>query len=517
MILFCFRCGITNSLFCIEKRCAKIYLKVSILTAHFLTLLPNIEKMQEKQKILMLGWEFPPFLTGGLGQACYGIAKALGSLVDLTLIIPRSEPSYILDNVNIIGLNQLTEEDIRIERLKYSLQEITEVIFVATDLSPYPIPVMKTIKHIEEIAEEVENTIDAKEVRELYTSGNNYGVNIMEKVATFAEVVVNIAEKREFDVIYAHDWLTFQAGIQLKRLTGKPLVVHIHSLETDRIGMGARSPQNKVYHIEYDGMSMADLIIPVSYFTKAQILEHYPFIDESKIFPVHNAIDPLPETNITPAKMLKEEPEKLGQYGYTKKEATSNQKMVLFLGRITYQKGPEFLLETAEKLLKKDKEVTFVIAGAGDQQRWLTDEVAKRKLGEHFIFTGFLTKARVHELLERVDVYFMPSVSEPFGLSALEAAQHEIPAVLSKQSGVSEILNNVLKADCWDANKFANYLYALLHYNGIRELLAEASKKEVDRLTWENTATQIVSLFEKHLPKKMIDEPISEEMVEVEQ
>lgn len=462
--------------------------------------------MQDKLKVLMLGWEFPPFLTGGLGQACYGIAKALSSLVDLTLIIPRSEPSYILDNVNIIGLNQLTEEDIKVERLQYSLQEITEVIFVATDLSPYPIPVMKTVKHLEEIASEIENTIDAREVRDLYTSGNNYGTNIMEKVNTFADVVINIAEKLDFDVVYAHDWLTFQAGIQLKRLTGKPLVIHVHSLETDRIGIGARSPQNKVYHIEYDGMSMADLIIPVSYFTKAQILEHYPFIEESKIFPIHNAIDPLPEDKTTPAQMLKEEPEKLGNYGYTKKKPSENQKMVLFLGRITYQKGPEFLLETAEKLLKKDKEVVFVIAGAGDQQKWLMDEVAKRKLGENFIFTGFLTKTRVHELLERVDVYFMPSVSEPFGLSALEAAQHEIPAVLSKQSGVSEILNHVLKADCWDANKFANYLYALLHYNGIRELLAEASKKEVERLTWENTALQILALFEKHFPKPSLEE-----------
>lgn len=445
----------------------------------------------------MLGWEFPPFLTGGLGQACYGIAKALGSHVDLTVIVPRSEPQFILDHVNVIGLNHLTEDDIKIERLQYSLKEITEVIFVATDLSPYPIPVMKTITYLEDIEEQVTETLAINEVRELYTSGNNYGTNIMEKVATFAEIVANIAEKKEFDVIYAHDWLTFQAGIQLKRLTGKPLVVHIHSLETDRVGIGARSPQNKVYHIEYDGMSMADLIIPVSYFTKAQILQNYPFIEADKISPVHNAIDPLPESPTTPNQVLKQEPEKLSDYGYTKKTITNDKKMVLFLGRVTYQKGPEFLLETAEKLLKKDKEIVFVIAGAGDQQNWLMNEVKRLKLGEHFIFTGFLNKARVHELLERVDVYFMPSVSEPFGLSALEAAQHEIPAVLSKQSGVSEILNHVLKADCWDANKFANYLYALLHYEGIRELLAEASKKEVDRLTWENTALQIVALFGK--------------------
>lgn len=453
--------------------------------------------MQKKLKVLMLGWEFPPFLTGGLGQACYGIAKAMSSLVDLTVIIPRSEPQFVLENVNVIGLSSLTEEDIHVERLKYSLKEITEVIFVATDLSPYPIPVMKTMVHLEDVEEQMAEMINTKEVKELYTSGNNYGENIMEKVATYADLVVQIAEKREFDIIYAHDWLTFSAGIQLKRITGKPLAVHVHSLETDRIGIGARSPHNKVYHIEYDGMTMADLIIPVSFFTKTQIVEHYPYIMSEKIFPIHNAIDPLPERQNTPKQVLTKEPEKLSEYGYTKKPASPAKKMVLFLGRITYQKGPEFLLETAEKLLQKDKEIVFVIAGAGDQQNWLMNEITKKKLGEYFIFTGFLSKERVHELLERVDVYFMPSVSEPFGLSALEAAQHEIPAVLSKQSGVSEILHNVLIADCWDANKFANYLYALLHYEGIRELLAEASKKEVDRLTWDNTATQIVALFEK--------------------
>jgi glycosyltransferase involved in cell wall biosynthesis len=454
--------------------------------------------MQSKKlKVLMLGWEFPPFLTGGLGQACYGIAKALSRHVDLTLIIPQSDPQFILENINIIGLNHLTDEDVTVERQEYHLEEVTEVVFVPMDISPYPIPVMKTIKKIEEVETSVKETMDSRQIRELYSTGNNYGANILEKVDTFSEVVAQIALKKEFDLIHAHDWLTFPAGIQLKRLTGKPLVVHIHSLETDRIGIGARSPHNKVYHIEYDGMSMADLIIPVSYFTKAQILEHYPFIEADKIFPVHNAIDPLPERYT--ATHILQEPEKLGDYGYSKKPPAPNKKMVLFLGRITYQKGPEFLLETAEKLLKKDNDIVFVIVGVGDQQQWLMSEVSKRRLGEFFIFTGFLSKKRVHELLERVDVYFMPSVSEPFGLSALEAAQHEVPAVLSKQSGVSEILHHVLKADCWDANKFANYLYALLHYEGIRELLAEASKKEVEKLTWESAADQIIELYEKHL------------------
>jgi glycosyltransferase involved in cell wall biosynthesis len=454
--------------------------------------------MQSKRlKVLMLGWEFPPFLTGGLGQACYGIAKAMSHYVDLTLIIPQSDPQFVIENTTIIGLNQLTEEDVTVERKEYHLEEVTEVVFVPMDISPYPIPVMKTIKKMEEIETTVKDTMDAREIRELYTTGNNYGVNIMEKVHTFAEVVTQIAMNREFDVIHAHDWLTFPAGMQLKRLTNKPLVLHIHSLETDRVGVGARNPQNKVYHIEYDGLSMADLVIPVSFFTKAQILENYPYIDPDKIFPVHNAIDPLPERHT--ASHILQEPEKLGDYGYSKKPPSSNKKMILFLGRVTYQKGPEFLLETAEKLLKKDKEIVFVIAGVGDQQQWLMSQVVKKKLGENFIFTGFLSKKRVHELLERVDVYFMPSVSEPFGLSALEAAQHEVPAVLSKQSGVSEILHNVLKADCWDANKFANYLYALLHYEGIRELLAETSKKEVEKLTWEHASEQILGLYEKHL------------------
>ena len=224
-------------------------------------------------------------------------------------------------------------------------------------------------------------------------------------------------------------------------------------------------------------MMAADIVFPVSEFTKTCIVKHYG-IDEEKIFPVYNAIDPADTFRI---------------------EKNMDKKIVLFLGRITHQKGPEFLLDTAEKLLYKEKNVVFVIAGTGDKQRWLMDQVNQKQLAEYFIFTGFLNKAKVINILAQSDVYFMPSVSEPFGLSALEAAQFEIPCVLSAQSGVSEVLTETLTANFWDTSKFANYIYALLHYKGLRSELVNGSKQDIEEMSWNKTAQKLMKFYKKIL------------------
>jgi glycosyltransferase involved in cell wall biosynthesis len=276
-----------------------------------------------------------------------------------------------------------------------------------------------------------------------------------------------------------------QAGIAIKKASGKPLVVHVHSLETDRIGMAGRNARNKIYHIEYNSMMQADLVLPVSHYTKSQILEHYPGIAPDKIVPVYNAIDhddmaaELPDIVQTPI--------------------ATNRKIVLFMGRITYQKGPEFLLQTAEHLLSIDKEIRFVVVGSGDMQSWMTARVAEKELGEYFVFTGYLPPHRLGELLRVANVYFMPSVSEPFGLAALEAAQFGVPSVISRQSGVSEVLQGVLKADCWDTIQFANYIYALLHYKSLREVLVAENKAAINSMSWDKTAQQVVELYQQLL------------------
>jgi glycosyltransferase involved in cell wall biosynthesis len=422
---------------------------------------------QKKLRVLMLGWEFPPILTGGLGTACYGLSKALSKYVDLTLIIPRAEKSLTLDGVKILGLNYLgLEDELAYEEPSVSYNTFTEVTYVDANLNPYPMGIMFT-----QISKPV---LKAEDVRNLYNTNESYGPNIMDKVATYAEIVTKIALNKEFDVIHAHDWITYPAAVKLKEATGKPLVLHIHSLETDRVGSHAKHQVNAVYEIEKKGMEAADRLIPVSHFTKSCAMDHY-YIPEHKFHPVYNAIDTEPTFRI----------EKKGE-----------EKIVLFLGRITFQKGPEFMAETAFKLLQRYQNVRFYVAGIGDQLQKLKDTTYAMGIYDKFVFAGFLSKPKVREILAQADVYFMPSVSEPFGLSALEAAQFDIPSVLSIQSGVAEVMNHALKADYWDTDRFANYIYALLNYEGIRNDMIENTEQEIDAMSWDQSAQDVHKVYQ---------------------
>jgi glycogen synthase len=416
----------------------------------------------------MLGWEFPPLLTGGLGQACYGLFKALSEHANLTVIIPRSDRNLKLDNVKIIGLNQLGIENLGEVYENASMESFADVKYVDANLNPYPVTIDETTFTEFSISDLAVKDLD--QIRNLYNTNETYGANIMQKVATYTEIVADIAKTKNFDIIHAHDWITFPAALKIKEATGKPLVVHVHSLETDRVGAGAR---NMVYNIEKRTMEVADKVIPVSWFTKDCIVRNYG-IDEKKISPVYNSIDP--------AETFRE-------------EKKIKDKIIAFVGRVTYQKGPEMMVLAAEKLAKKVSNFKFVIAGTGDRFKDVIRMTAEKGLSDKFIFTGFLSKKMVNRLLAQADVYFMPSVSEPFGLSALEASQFQIPCVLSKQSGVVEILPNVLKADFWDADKFANYLYALLHYEGIRTHLIQGSKKDIAKMNWSCSAEKVMEVY----------------------
>lgn len=425
----------------------------------------------------MLGWEFPPLLTGGLGQACYGLFKAMSSYADLTVVLPRIEKSITLGNVDFIGLNTLGKKEIDAQRNEFAYERFAEVAYVESDLHPYPVEVSYSIYP----SEGFELSVPSKtleEVRALYSTNVAYGSNILEKVATYAEVVTQIALTKDFDVIHAHDWITFPAALNIKKLTGKPLVVHVHSLETDRVGLeAAQSRHNLVYEIEQSAMKQADVVIPVSKFTKQCIIEHYG-IDDSKIAPVYNALEPT-------------EP--------FRAEKKIDDKLVVFLGRVTHQKGPEYLIEVAEKLTQRIPDVKFVIAGTGDKLKSMLEETASKRLGNKFIFTGFLSKSQVNNLLAQADAYVMPSVSEPFGLSAIEAAQFGLPCVLSRQSGAAEFLSSVLKADYWDTDQFANYLYALLTYPTLGKEMVKNTRKEISRLSWDLSARQVLEVYNQLL------------------
>jgi glycogen(starch) synthase len=422
-------------------------------------------------KVLMLGWEFPPLFSGGLGIATFGIVKALSQKTKITLIIPSSPEASILENVDVIGLNRITAEEIDLEKISFNLSiPNTEVHQVPVAVSPY--------HHTNDLVNESElrssHLVNKRNhslqiINDIFSESEIYG-NIMTKVHLFAQLAEQIASRTTFDVIHAHDWITYPAAVNIKNQTGKPLILHVHALETDRAGHTVR---NEIYEMERSALSIADAVIAVSHYTRDQLLEHY-HIDPAKVHVVHNGIDPLP---------------------VVRKKHALKDKLVVFLGRLTNQKGPQFLLETAEKVVTVYPRVKFVVAGMGDQFAHLLETSAYKKIGDKFIFAGFLTKARVNELLSMADVYFMPSVSEPFGLTALEAAQYGVPGVLSAQSGAAEVLQSSLKADFWDTNKFANYIFALLKYNVLHDEIRKKAFLELKELTWDHTAGKISNLY----------------------
>lgn len=423
----------------------------------------------------MLGWEFPPLFSGGLGVATYGLVKALSTQNNIRLIIPTAATSH-LDNVNITGLNRISAEEVNLERLQFNFDfPNTEVHHVPLALSPYH-HINESISRTEHDALELlrQKKAGIEVIHNIFSDNEVYGANIQHKVYLYAKLAEDIASDGNFDVIHAHDWVTFPAGTMIKNKTGKPLVLHVHALETDRAGHETR---NEIYAMEKNGLEAADRVIAVSHFTKNQIVEHYK-IQPEKITVVHNGIEPIQTF---------------------RKEHVLRDKLVVFLGRLTHQKGPHFLVETAEKVCRVYPRVKFIVAGTGDQFAHAIEDSANKRLGSKFIFTGFLSKAKVNDLLAMADVYFMPSVSEPFGLTALEAAQYKVPSVLSAQSGAAEVMKSALKADFWDTDKYANYIFALLKYNALHKNLSEQAMRELDELTWKHAAEKVKRVYETAL------------------
>ena len=442
----------------------------------------------------MLGWEFPPLINGGLGIACYGIAKALSKVSDLTVILPKSSSETFLDNVKILGLNEIDVEGTISYQNHYSeeikkYEEFAKVYSVQmkTGMTPYRDAKKSGVgfgndawsnqQHL------LNNWMDDQSVHvklgKFAMGEKMYGEDVQQKVVEFADYVAALASNLEFDVIHAHDWMTMLAGVKLKYQSGKPLVIHAHALSYDRAGPESRGWN---YDLEKYGLEMADAIIPVSFYTGRIVESHYG-INASKIHPVHNGIEPV-ET--------------------FKQEKTFPEKLVLFLGRITGQKGPEFFLEVASKVIAEDDNVRFVMAGSGDQLKRIIETGAYRKVGNKFHFTGFLSRDKVNQLLAMSDVYCMPSVSEPFGLSAVEAAQFGVPAVISKQSGAAECMTHALKADFWDVDLMAKHISNLLANDKLRNYVIEKTFEDIESVTWDNTVIGILNAYQK-----VMNEPLA--------
>jgi glycogen(starch) synthase len=429
----------------------------------------------KRLRVLKLGWEFPPLINGGLGVACLGLSKALSKHVDLTVVVPKSAPDADFDGFDLRGLNNMTIEQLQTVEGKYRYESFAQVRNVPIFLDPYDTSGTSLDILERTDAGEVQFSQTTRLQLDSFKIGELYGPDLGNKVVEYSKIAAKLAMLEDFDVIHAHDWMTFLAGVEVKKATGKPLVVHLHASQYDRAGADARG---WIYDIEKYGMEEADRVIPVSQYTGDIVTGHYG-IEPRKVRPVHNGADPV-DVFVTKKKF----PEKL----------------VLFLGRLTAQKGPEFFLEIASKVLEKNRDVRFVVAGTGEKLRPLIETGAFRGLGGHFHFTGFLNKEKVNDLLSMTDVYCMPSVSEPFGLSALEAAQFGIPAVISKQSGVAEVLKGALVADFWDVELMAKHINDLLTDDDMRQKVIEQAKLDIEASTWDAAALKVLEIYRELVP-----------------
>lgn len=419
-------------------------------------------------KVLMFGWEFPPHISGGLGTACYGLTKSLAKQgVEVLFVMPKA----VGDEDGSIG-EIINASDVEMPSTSSTVESFwSNVDFLPVDSGLIPYLGWEEYTYFANKTEGFEKSTFTH-LGGKFTFSGKYGSNLMEEVMRYAYIASKIARDNTFDVIHAHDWLTYLAGIVAKRISGKPLVVHVHATEFDRSG---ENVNRMVYDLERMGMEHADTVITVSNLTRDIVINRYG-IDENKVVTVHNAVDFSGRNAIQSTKVLKE-------------------KVITFLGRITYQKGPEYFIEAAAKVLKVCPNVRFVMAGSGDMMNKMVARVAKLRMGTKFTFTGFLTGDDVNRMYALSDVYVMPSVSEPFGISPLEAMRTGVPTIISKQSGVAEVLNNAIKVNFWDVDALADAMYGIVSYKTLSDTLSGEGTTEVNAMSWDSSADKIKSIY----------------------
>lgn len=400
-------------------------------------------------RVLMFGWEFPPFNSGGLGVACEGLSRALVKHgAELIFVLPKK-----FDRAASGG------------RFLFA-DEIMPGIFsrrvsVDSPLAPY-------------VTSESYRALLADDERDLY------GSDLLYEVKRYARAARRIAARGGFDVIHAHDWLSFLAGIAAKRASGKPLIVHVHATEFDRTG-GAR-PHAEVFSVERAGLEAADLVLAVSGYTKREIVRRYG-IPSEKIAVCHNGIDMRESVAAPPL------------------PARKHRRIVLFVGRLTLQKGPDYFIRAAKLAAAHEPDALFVIAGSGDMERQLIELSAELGLNDRVVFAGFVRGRELARLYASASLFVLPSVSEPFGLTALEAARARIPVILSKQAGVGELLRHVFRVDFWDVRAIASHIVGLLRYPALRAAMSEAAHEEVKTRSWEQSAERCMNAYASLAPR----------------
>ena len=422
-------------------------------------------------KILMFGWEFPPHISGGLGTACFGLTKGLAQLdgIEVTFVVPKAWGDEDHSNVTLLGADQVPviHEQIQFADTKSKV----EYYKLQSELIPY----LGTSEF-----DELKSEISSKEKRLVEITpegkivfGGDYGQNLFQEINNYALVAEKLAGEIDFDVIHVHDWMCFQAGMAAKRISGKPLVAHVHSTEFDRSG---KSVNPAICAIEKEGLQAADKIIAVSQLTRSLIIRNYN-INPRKVITVYNAVEPVSSEGTRASRKF------------------TNDKVVSFLGRITSQKGPEYFVEAASLVLQKMKNVRFVMAGKGDLLDEMKQQAARLNISEYFHFPGFVVDSEIAELFHSSDVFVMSSVSEPFGIVTLEAMQAGVPVVISKQSGVAEVVKSAVKVDYWDTRAMADAIYAILINREYGLRLGGKGKHEADQLIWKNAAAKVSKIY----------------------
>ena len=423
----------------------------------------------------MFGWEFPPHIAGGLGTACYGMTRGLArNGVEVVFVMPRAYGDEDQRFVRVVNASDVETIGTRDHEFSEELLEKVSFIHIDSNMLPYISPEEYAAYHDEFVRSG--RTHEWTDVwKQRYTFSGKYGANLMEEVARYAMVAAQVAKDLEgqFDVIHAHDWLTYFAGIAAKRVSGKPLVVHMHATEFDRSG---ENINRRVYAIEKAGMQAADRVIAVSELTRRIVIGKYG-IPADKVVTVHNAV-------------------RFGESEEAAPERAVKDKVVTFLGRITYQKGPDYFVEAAAKVLQRVSDVRFVMAGSGDLMNHVVRRVAQLGIADRFHFTGFLKGGEVQRMFRLSDVYVMPSVSEPFGISPLEAMRSGVPVIISRQSGVAEVLDYAIKVNYWDVDALADAIYGLLTYPALGRMFASKGLEEVTGLKWPNAAAKIKTVYE---------------------
>jgi glycogen synthase len=453
-------------------------------------------------KILMLGWEYPPHISGGLGTACEGLTIGLSRLkVAVHFVVPQISgneyaphmtlvASYSEDSASQRGASLSSGHSSFMTLYKHSIPAFLNPYWNEADYTAR----ISSLKQLKGDLQTLRQSQDGKisDEHEFFQSADilkkvfdlkkepeknieRYSHDIFGEVSRYTDNIVSQMIDADFDVIHAHDWMTFPAGVALSRLTGKPLIVHVHSLEFDRSG---KNGNHKISEFESLGLHAAHHVIAVSYYTKSIIQKEHG-VSESKISVVHNGV--YTKSQLSPYR----------------ESRFKNRKVVLFLGRITFQKGPDYFVEAAAHVIPHIPDVLFVMAGSGDMLQRLVHRVKELGIENHFVFTGFLRGEEVEEMFSLADLYVMPSVSEPFGISALEAISFETPAIISKQSGVSEVLSHALKFDFWDIKKLSDLIINGLIHPELRRDMISMAREELKRLHWDAAAQKVVDIYTK--------------------